>query len=312
MEKDDLYEVPQFMSTSPTYKLHVVNDKLEANKSIQWSSANGKTFFPASHTMPILIPGFYEAGIADGQGLYFQSLDVKTEGLLTFPDAVTNSIVNEIELFWDREEIFKTYGINFKRGILLYGDPGSGKSCTLQLVAKNVINRQGIVLKFTSTYIFTEAYRKFREIQPDTPMVVFMEDLDATIIRNGETEILNMLDGAEKIEKICFLATTNYPEDLGDRIVNRPSRFDKRHRIDYPSKDSRKMYLEFLIGNNVFEYDVDQWAEETENFSLAHLKELFTAVVILGDDYKEALTTLKGMKIRVNSGDSGTKVGFLR
>ena len=41
--------------------------------------------------------------------------------------------------------------------------------------------------------------------------------------------------------------TTNYPEKLGARIINRPSRFDKRFKIDLPNAESRKIYFEYLI-----------------------------------------------------------------
>lgn len=42
--------------------------------------------------------------------------------------------------------------------------------------------------------------------------------------------------------------------------------------------------------------DLDKWVEDTEEFSIAHLKELFTAVVILGDEYDDAIEALSCMK----------------
>jgi SpoVK/Ycf46/Vps4 family AAA+-type ATPase len=107
------------------------------------------------------------------------------------------------------------------------------------------------------------------------------------------------LDGVNQIDKVVYLATTNYPERLGARIINRPSRFDKRFKIGHPNEESRKMYLEHLIGRdkiNNLKIDIDKWVEDTEDFSLAHIKELFTAVVILGDNYEESVETLSEMR----------------
>jgi len=175
----------------------------------------------------------------------------------------------------------------------------SGKSCTIQLIMRDVVDRGGIVVKFTHPSLFTEGMRVLREIEPQTPIVVLMEDIDSTIKHYNESEVLNILDGVNQIEKAVFLATTNYPEELGERIINRPSRFDKRFKIDHPNPESRKMYFEYLIGSKriaELNIPIDKWVQDTEDFSLAHLKELFVAVVILGDEYQSAIDTLSGMR----------------
>jgi SpoVK/Ycf46/Vps4 family AAA+-type ATPase len=126
-----------------------------------------------------------------------------------------------------------------------------------------------------------------------------MEDIDSILEQFNESEVLNILDGINQIEKAVFLATTNYPERLGARIINRPSRFDKRFFIGHPDEESRKLYFRHIIGDDKIKQlsiDLDRWVADTDEFSIAHLKELFTAVVILGDDYDEAVETLKTMK----------------
>ena len=181
----------------------------------------------------------------------------------------------------------------------MYGPPGSGKSSTIQLIMKDVIARDGIVVQFGHPEIFLSGIRKFRQIQPDTPVVVLMEDIDSILEQNCESTVLNILDGVNQIEKVVFLATTNYPEKLGARIINRPSRFDKRFKIDHPNAESRRMYFEHVIGKEsleAFKIDLNQWVKDTKGFSLAHLKELFTSVVILEDDYNDAIETLRSMK----------------
>lgn len=282
---------------------------------VQWSSPNGVVFIPASKTVRRLPPGVYEIDKSQQAGVFFESVPVKTEGLIRFPETNSNKVVAEIRKFWEREDVFKEYGLAYKRGIMLYGPPGSGKSCTVQLIMHDVVKRGGVVLKFDDPYLFSEGLRVLRKIQPDTPVVAIMEDIDDLLENTrGESQILNILDGMECVHKVVFLATTNYPDKLGPRIMNRPSRFDKRFRIGFPSEKSRRMYFEHLIGEEKIKelnIDLDRWIKDTDKLSIAHLKELFVAVVILGDDYKSAIKTLKLMKEDINNKDFEGSLGFV-
>jgi SpoVK/Ycf46/Vps4 family AAA+-type ATPase len=159
--------------------------------------------------------------------------------------------------------------------------------------------------------LFIDGLRALRKIQPQTPVVAVMEDIDSLIEENSETAILNILDGVNEVHKVVFLATTNYPNKLGHRVMNRPSRFDKRFRIGFPSAASRKAYFEHLMDEETINgIDLERWVKDTDKLSIAHLKELFVAVVILDDDYKESLKTLKAMKEDVEDKDFEGKFGF--
>ena len=274
-------------------------------KSTQWSSSDGEIFLPTSNTTPTLIPGYYEIDTAQDIGLYFRKLKIKLDGIIRFPDAVTDRVLKEVETFWAREAIYQEYDLTFKRGLLLYSKPGTGKSSTLQLISKDVIDKGGIVIKFTNPYVFQLGIKKLRDIQPDTPVVVLMEDIDSTLEQHSETEVINILDGVIKLDKIVFVATTNYPERLGPRIISRPSRFDKRFKVGALSDESRRIYFNFLFKGNKHEHNLDQWVADTKDMSIAHLKELFTAVVIIGDEYEEAIETLKTMHTQASTESEG-------
>ena len=280
---------------------------------VQWTTSDGILFLPAARTIKTLPPGVYEIDSNSNTGLFFERIPVKTEGLIRFPDTNSYKVLEEIQKFWDRESIFKDYGLTYKRGMILYGPPGSGKSCTVQLVMHDVVERGGIVLEFGDPYLFVDGLRALRKIQPDTPVVVIMEDLDSLLESHNESEILNILDGVQDVYKVVFLATTNYPNKLGHRIMNRPSRFDKRFRIGFPSGKARRIYFEHLIGAAKVEelgIDLNKWVKDTDRLSIAHLKELFVAVVILDDDYRSAIKTLKAMKEDVNDKDYEGSFGF--
>lgn len=277
-----------------------------------WNTSDGIVYQPSRDPTKVLAPGLYEILSNQQIGLYFYRVKFSTENIIRFPDTESETVVNEIVNFWGREAKFKEYGISFKRGILLHGPPGSGKTSTIKLIIEDVINRNGVVIKFDNPELFSAGMRIFRSIQPDTPVVVLMEDIDAILEIYNESDVINILDGVDRLEKIVFLATTNFPEKLGPRIINRPSRFDRRYKIDVPSPAARKMYFDSLVHARDIKngtVDVDKWVADTNGMSLAHLKELITSVVILGNTYEESLETLAKMSKSVSSED-GESLGF--
>jgi hypothetical protein len=281
---------------------------------VQWTTPDDLRYIPSGKTVARLTPGLYSIRVSPSIGLYFERVETRTEGLLRFPHSNCDAVVGEIGAFWDRKDVFADYGLPHKRGILLWGPPGSGKSSTIQLAMRDVVARGGIGVEFNDPGYFSAGMRVLRQIHPNTPVVVLMEDLDATLDNYSESLVLNVLDGVERFEHVVFLATTNYPEKLGARVVNRPSRFDKRFKVGHPTPESRAMYFRHLIGGrDIPSIDMDRWVRDSDGFSIAHMKELFVAVVILGDEYERAVTTLRGMREAISSGSnygSGGKVGF--
>lgn len=286
---------------------------------IQWTTPDGSIYIPSGKTVKTLEAGVYDIGESNQLGIYFQKLKVNTHNLIKFPDSRSEAVIEEIMHFWERRDKFKNRGegkasIMYKRGICLWGPPGSGKTCTVQLIVKDVTEkRDGICVIFNHPRLFLNGMRILRQIHPDKKVVVLMEDLDSIIEQHDESEVLNILDGVNAFEDVVFLATTNYPEKLGHRIINRPSRFDKRIKIDFPNEAARAIYLESLLTKQEIKenkIDIKKWVKDTIGFSMAHLKELFVAHVILGDEYDDALKHLRGMKSHISSEDVGGKMGF--
>lgn len=269
-------------------------------KFSQWTTPDGIHYLPAGEVQKTLPPGYYEME-RSMQGIYFKRKPTKTESLIRFPDSNSDAIIEEIEKFWDMEDKFRESDIPYKRGIMMYGPPGSGKTCTLRLIVKNLVeSRNGVVFDFPGVNLLKDGYEILRQIHPDTPVIFLMEDIDALLRRYDESEILNLLDGMYGIDRTVFVATTNHPEKLGSRIMNRPSRFDKRFFIDMPNEEARRMYIKSkLIGES--DDVVNKWVNDTGGFSIAHLKELYVATKILGDDYNRAVSVLKTMKDAIDS-----------
>lgn len=279
----------------------------------QWTTADDQIFVPAATTRAKLHPGAWEIEQAPSIGIYFEKVTIKLTDLVQFPDSESDKVINEIRLFWESKDQFTKFRMPHKRGIFLWGPPGSGKSSTVQFVMKDVIDRGGIVIKFYRPELFMKGYRILREIEPDTPVVVIMEDIDAILEDWSESSVLNILDGAvDELENIVFLATTNYPEKLGARVINRPSRFDRRFKIGFPCKEARKIYFEHLFREYALEQKDEQiakWVKDTADMSIAHLRELFVAVIILGNTYEDALDILKQMERDISSTQDGGSIG---
>jgi len=120
-----------------------------------------------------------------------------------------------------------------------------------------------------------------------------------------------MLDGENSVSNIVYVATTNYPERLGARIANRPSRFDERILVDMPSTLARRTYLQFAAPGLGTE-ELEKWVNDTDKFSIAHLRELVAATYCLEQPYDVVLRRLKTMsaKPKFSDGFRKGKAGF--
>jgi SpoVK/Ycf46/Vps4 family AAA+-type ATPase len=261
-----------------------------------WATADNRTFFPREETTKFeaLPPGIYEIRNST-KGIYFYKRKPQNIAeLVRFNDTNIDDAVKEINNFWTKRDLFKRHQFPFKRGILLHGPAGSGKSSAIKMIIEDVVAMNGIAIMFCDPSTFENGMDYFREIQNNTPVVVVIEDIDSWLMHN-ESEITNILDGHGNFENIVFLATTNYINHLSDRIKNRPSRFDKRIYIGPPNIETREAYLNKIVSTEEFKVPIKQWADESEGLTFAHLKELYLSVCFFDADYAETLTRLKDM-----------------
>jgi energy-coupling factor transporter ATP-binding protein EcfA2 len=261
---------------------------------LRWSSRHD-SFWGTTQTHDSLPPGLYRCNVTQmGPTLERQSLN--TDNLLELPDDATSDILAEFDKFWGLAAEFEARGFMHKRGYLLYGPPGSGKTSAVALMVSRLIKeRSGVVLLIDHPQTAAICLSLVRKIEPERPLIAIMEDLDALVQKFGENEYLSMLDGEAQVNGICFLATSNYPEYLDKRFVDRPSRFDTIRMIPMPSADARRVYLE-KKETSLSPKDVELWVRLTDGFSVAHLKELIIAVKCLGQPLKDAVERLEEMR----------------
>lgn len=250
---------------------------------------------PLLETDKVLPPDYYQFNI-DNSGIYIQPLNINNDELLRLYDSDCNEIIEQIQVFWKKEEHYRKHSFLWKRGFLLWGPPGSGKTCAVQLICHDVIKSGSLVFYINNCSLAQSGFKLVRAIEPNRPIVAIFEDLDAIIRHEGESALLSLLDGENQIDNIVFIATTNYPERLDPRIVNRPSRFDIIKKIGMPNIEARENYLankSLILKDN--QRLLTKYSEDTEGFSFAHIKELIVATEVFELDYEESLDRLKSM-----------------
>ena len=292
-------------------------NKIDTHTPTEWSILQNETFAPSYVSIPKVPSGLYEiVWNSSLQSHVMVKQKLKVDELYELPSPEIQSILSDIQLFWDKKDIYKKYNFVHKRGILLWGEPGCGKSGIIQLCIKKLIdNENGIVINIKEEEdfkLFVEFIPTIRKIEPERPLIVILEDIDALASedRYSTTKLLNILDGVKQIENVVYIATTNYPEKLQERITNRPSRFDRRYQVEMPSAKIRESYIKNkLSDSDLSKIEIDLWIKETEGMSLSHLKELIISVVVMGKDFKEALGNLTDMKKSPKVRKSGN-IGF--
>ena len=277
-------------------------DDVEKIDFYQWSINGDGTFMPSPETTKELSPGLYDPHYSNRMGEWgLRRQRINTDELYELPTKEIAVILSDLKSFWKKKDVYKKYKLIHKRGILLYGDPGCVKSGILQLCMKHIINDlSGLVINLKddeSVRGYMDLIPKLRQIEPERPLVVIIEDIDAIAGDSNyvTSQLLNLLDGVKQIENVVYIATTNYPEKLAERITNRPSRFDRRYYVSPPTKEVRMSYLKNKIGDDS-DIDFDKWVKDTEGMSMSHLKELFISVFLLDNKYEDAIDHLRELK----------------
>lgn len=287
-----------------------------------WSEMSKGDYYPSLPTTNELPAGLYEIAYDHNRSSYFlKEHKMRTDELFTLPFKECDAILNDITTFWSRKENYKRYNFLHKRGILLYGAPGNGKSSIINLLIKDIVeNRNGVVINIKNedhVRWYSDFISDFRNIEPERPIIVILEDLDSIVAESSRSvsQVLNLLDGVKQVENIVYLATTNYPEKLEERVKNRPSRFDRRYELSLPDADVRRAYLQAkLKEEDIQGIDLNKWVKDTEGLSLSHLKDLVVSVIVMGFEYEDTLKKYKEMAKDIHSatfkGNKKESIGF--
>jgi hypothetical protein len=282
----------------------VINSMLPTVES--WVTLDNKNFFFSFKCVDTIPSGLYSMTYNDSQGYGLSKMDYKGEDFFNLPSLPHEQIVKDLQIFWDNKEKFIKYKLNPKRGIILHGDPGCGKTSLIYLLVEEIKRRNGISVYFDMPDNWVEIAKLIRKVEIDRPILCIIEDIDLVIEKFGEEVFLNFLDGLNSITNVVYVATTNNIEKIPDRIKDRPSRFDKKYEIKKPDDSDRELYFKTkLLPEDLKKYNITKLVKDTKNFTMAHLKEAFISLYILGNDYSEVISRLKKSKITEPS-----RIGF--
>ena len=209
-------------------------------------------------------------------------------------DRQIQEIKEVVELPLLKPQLFEKIGIDPPKGILLYGEPGTGKTLLAKAVAASTnstfiqVVGSELVQKFIGEgaklvkEIFEFARRK-------APSIIFIDEIDALAAKrievgtSGEREVnrtfmqlLAELDGFKPLGNVKVIGATNRI-DILDNAVIRPGRLDRLINISLPDKKGRVDILKIHASRmNLKDINFDDLSERMDNFSGAEIKAVCT------------------------------------
>ena len=219
----------------------------------------------------------------------------------------------EIVDFLKNPEEFYKMGAKIPRGVLLCGEPGTGKT----LIAKAIAGEANVPFISMSGSEFIEMFaglgasrvrKLFDKAKKMSPAIIFIDEIDAigarrTAASGAETEnnqtlnqLLVEMDGFESDSAIIVIAATNRPEML-DKALLRPGRFDRRIIIGLPDMKGREEILKIHAKNKKLASDVDlkNLASDTAGFTGAELENILNEAAIIATVNKNEVITNKDL-----------------
>lgn len=217
-----------------------------------------------------------------------------TDELYTFSENLSDVILKEVEEFWAKKEVYEQYKLSHKRGILLCGAPGCGKTSIIQLLIKQIIENNGLVFIASERDGFIGLIdtlsTSIKQIEKDRPIITIIEDVDQIISQiGGDAVLLDFLDGSKSIDNHLTILTSNDTTDLSEALL-RPSRIDLIYEIPNPNKKIRREYFK---KKNISPEILTELVNLTEGFSFAELKETFIGVQVQGKPIVDVVKRLK-------------------
>jgi len=210
-------------------------------------------------------------------------------------DIQVQDIKEVVELPLTKPELFRKIGITPPKGIMLYGEPGTGKTLLAKAVAASTnstfieVVGSELVQKFIGEgaklvkEIFEFARRK-------APSIVFIDELDALAAKrievgtSGEREVnrtfmqlLAELDGFKPLDNVKIIGATNR-KDILDPAVIRPGRLDRLIHIPIPNKEARFDIFKIHTKNMNFDKKINtkSLVNRMEGFTGAEIKAVCT------------------------------------
>ncbi|MEE0769356.1 MAG: ATP-dependent zinc metalloprotease FtsH [Clostridia bacterium] len=257
----------------------------------------------------LLMGGINQGGAGGSKTMSFgkskaRMINPGEKGRVTFNDVAgvdeEKEELEEIVEFLKSPKKFTDMGARIPKGVLLVGQPGTGKT----LLAKAVAGEAGVPFFFISGSDFVEMFvgvgasrvrDLFDEAKKKAPCIIFIDEIDAVGRQRGAglggghdereqtlNQLLVEMDGFTANEGVIVLAATNRPDVL-DKALLRPGRFDRQIVVSNPDVKAREQILEVHSRKKKLSSDVDlkTIAKNTSGFSGADLENVLNEAALL-------------------------------
>jgi len=236
------------------------------------------------------------------------------ETAVTFADVAgvdeAKEEVREIVEFLREPQRFSAIGGRIPKGVLLVGEPGTGKT----LLARSIAGEAKVPFVFASGSEFVEIYagvgakrirKLFKDARRHPACIIFIDELDAvgrgrgggSLSHEEREQTLNQLlvemDGFSPTNGIVVIAATNRP-DILDSALLRPGRFDRQVTVGSPDLKGREQILKIHTRKVALDQAVDlhQVARGTPGFSGAEIANLVNEAALLAVRNDRQIVTL--------------------
>jgi hypothetical protein len=195
---------------------------------------------------------------------------------IVLSDALRDRIDNDVVKFFSPEVIamYRSLGVPHRRGLLLYGPPGNGKTSLIRRVGTLIPKVPGLILRASANFDSDDLEAVVKRWSDLAPAMLVIEDLDWLLKAVNVSTFLNTLDGIScSAEGLLLIATTNHPENLDPAINNRPGRFDVAIEMPNPDGPLRHRFLISKLPEMPHEA-IASVAQQCDGLSFAHLQEV--------------------------------------
>ena len=218
---------------------------------------------------------------------------------VVLPDGMLETIEQHIAGIGDLSQELLDAGQHLKRGLLLHGPPGTGKTHTVRYLTGRLAATTVILLTGTSIRFIDQAAAMARGLQPS---MVVLEDVDLVGMDRDFSEggnpllfsLLEAMDGVGADADVTFVLTTNRADILEMALADRPGRVDLAIEIPRPDAARRERLLRLYARGLAMEADAAEVAAATDGVTASFIKELIRRTVLMSLRAGEHPPVLRG------------------